>query len=321
MTGAPMPDGADAVVMVERSRPAGAGRRGPDRGGRGRAPPCAARATTSQPGDEVVAGRDRCCGPPTSACWPASAAPRCTVVPRPRVGRAVHRRRAGRRRASPWRSARSATRTGRCSSPWSAAAGVEAGRPRPGARRRGRARGRACARARPAATSLVTSGGVSMGDFDVVKLGARPHRRHGLDADRHPPGQAVRVRPARRHPGPRPARQPGVVASCPSSCWPGPRCAGWRAAPTSTGPVRPGGGRRADAPPARRQDPLRAGAHRLRRRRRFHVAPGRRRQGSHQLGRHRRSADGLAVLPDGDGRGRRRRRSSVARSSARCPPG
>ena len=27
MTGAPMPDGADAVVMVERSRPAGAGRR------------------------------------------------------------------------------------------------------------------------------------------------------------------------------------------------------------------------------------------------------------------------------------------------------
>jgi molybdopterin molybdotransferase len=45
--------------------------------------------------------------------------------------------------------------------------------------------------------------------------GARRGGRHALDAGGHPPGQAVRLRRARRHARLRPARQPGVVAGVP----------------------------------------------------------------------------------------------------------
>ena len=53
-----------------------------------------------------------------------------------------------------------------------------------------------------------------MGDFDFVKVGARPHRRHALDAGGHQAGQAAGLRPRRSaggRPGVRPARQPGLV--------------------------------------------------------------------------------------------------------------
>ena len=145
---------------------------------------------------------------------------------------------------------------------------------------------------------LVTSGGVSMGEADVVKAVLGRIADDGLDADRHPPGQALRVGPARRHPDPRAARQPGVVASCPSSCSPGRRSAAWPAAPTSTG--RWSG--RSPTPTCA------AGAdgktHFLRVRTAFdgtkvRVAPVGA-QGSHQLAATA-SADGLACLPDGEG--------------------
>ena len=83
MTGAPMPDGADAVVMVERTRVDGddvvvevaqLGRaRAP--GGRRR------RGRRSR-----VRARARCSRPRTSACSRASTCTRCACHPRPRVG-------------------------------------------------------------------------------------------------------------------------------------------------------------------------------------------------------------------------------------------
>ena len=42
--------------------------------------------------------------------------------------------------------------------------------------------------------AVLTSGGVSHGRLRPREGGARPHRRHALDAGRHPAGQAVRLR-------------------------------------------------------------------------------------------------------------------------------
>ena len=83
MTGAPMPDGADAIVMVERTRTEGddvvveVARARRSRAARGRrprrrAPSCSRSA--------------RCSRPRTSACSRASTSTRCACHPRPRVG-------------------------------------------------------------------------------------------------------------------------------------------------------------------------------------------------------------------------------------------
>ncbi len=84
MTGAPMPDGADAVVMVEHTTTdgdhvvvAGVGRRS--------ATTCVRSATTSLPAMRC-SRREPCSAPVTSACWPASGYADLPVFPRPRVG-------------------------------------------------------------------------------------------------------------------------------------------------------------------------------------------------------------------------------------------
>ena len=72
---------------------------------------------------------------------------------------------------------------------------LRGGRPRRGRRRRG-ALEAALRDAAASCDAIVTSGGVSMGDYDVVKAVLSTDRRHALDADRDPAGQAVRVRAA-----------------------------------------------------------------------------------------------------------------------------
>ena len=169
MTGAPMPAGADAVAMVEDSERLDGDRGAPVarrvRAGRRRARRRRRRARRRHvlfaAGTVVDAGR-------RSACWPASTPGRSRVHPgRPRR-RAVDRRRAGHRRLA-------------------AAAGPDPREQRHdagAAARRGRLRRRRTAASSPttrprsrrvlrdaAATNdaIVTSGGVSMGDYDVVK--------------------------------------------------------------------------------------------------------------------------------------------------------
>ena len=66
--------------------------------------------------------------------------------------------------------------------------------------------------------ALVTSGAVSMGDYDFVKVvlerlaADAPGGTYALDADRDQAGEAARVRGDRRRAGVRSARQPGLVA-------------------------------------------------------------------------------------------------------------
>ena len=81
--------------------------------------------------------------------------------------------------------------------------------------------------------------------------GARPHRRHAVDADRHPAGQAVRLR--------RWWRAARRCSACPatrcrrwsaSSCSPARRCAGWPGTPTLHRPDGAGRRRRGLRPAA-----------------------------------------------------------------------
>ena len=108
--------------------------------------------------------------------------------------RALHRRRAGRRPRPPLAPGqiRDSNR------PTLLAAGggqrVRGGRPRarspttrPPSPRPSREGAATC-------DAVVTSGGVSDGRLRPREGGARPHRRHALDADRHPAGQALRLR-------------------------------------------------------------------------------------------------------------------------------
>ena len=92
--------------------------------------------------------------------------------------------------------------------------------------------------------------------------GARPHRRHAVDADRHPAGQAVRVRAASAtdDAGVRAARATRCRRWSASSCWPAPPCGGWPGTPSLLRARGAGGRRRAVPPATRRQGPLRAGA-------------------------------------------------------------
>ena len=215
MTGAPLPPGADAVVMVEDTEPLDGGHRV-----RIRRSVARRRSRCGSAGDDVRRG---------DLLFPAGTVVRPAVLgvlasvghlrdPGGAAGagrRAVDRRRAGRGRC--------AARAGPDPREQPDDAPRRAGR-RPGAcrstsascattRRRSRRR---CARPRSACDAIVTSGGVSMGDFDVVKVVLDRMADDALDADRHQAGQAVRLRPARRRgstgAGVRAARQPGVVA-------------------------------------------------------------------------------------------------------------
>ena len=113
-----------------------------------------------------------------------------------------------------------------------------------------------------ACDAVVTSGGVSMGDFDLVKVVLDRIGRHAVDADRHQAGQAVRVRPAerrrRRDAAVRPARQPGVVARELRAARP-PGAAPDDGPPPSGRPEVVAVADDAAAPPARRQGALRSG--------------------------------------------------------------
>ena len=131
--------------------------------------------------------------------------------------------------------------------------------------------------------------------------GARPHRRHAVDADRDPTGQAVRVRPRRRAGRRRCSGCPATRCRrwSASSCWPAPRCGAWPATPTSCAPrCRRSPRRRSrDGPTARSTSsacwPTRDAAGVLR----VRSAGG---QGSHHLTAMAR-AQALLPLADGDG--------------------
>ena len=166
MTGAPMPAGADAVVMVERTRRRPTATSVDDR--RSRSTPG---TTCGRPGDDLRPATWS--SPPGTVLTPghlgvlASVGVRAVPVVPPAAGRrAVDRRRAGRRAAAARARARSATPTGRRCWRWWPAAGLRARRPRPRARRRGRHHRGARARRSATCDALLTSGGVSMGDFD-----------------------------------------------------------------------------------------------------------------------------------------------------------
>ena len=85
MTGAPLPPGADAVVMIERTRPRAATvvidepdvRPGPE-------PAAAGREMRAGRGRPALAG-ERSSTPRPSGCSPRSAGPQVSVIPRPRV--------------------------------------------------------------------------------------------------------------------------------------------------------------------------------------------------------------------------------------------
>ena len=136
MTGAPMPDGADAVVMVERTAARRRRRRARARTRRRRATTCAPPGGDVAAGERGVRAGHACSGPRTSACSRASTSAEVRVYPAAAGRRALDRRRAGRVGAARAR-ARSATRTGRCCSRCSREAGCEPVDLGIGARRRG----------------------------------------------------------------------------------------------------------------------------------------------------------------------------------------
>ena len=83
MTGAPFPEGADAVAIVETTRSEG------DQVWV--SAPAAAGEHVRRAGEDLAAGQEvfaagTVLGPGTSACCPASAGKRCAVVPAPVVG-------------------------------------------------------------------------------------------------------------------------------------------------------------------------------------------------------------------------------------------
>ena len=219
MTGAPMPAGADAVVMVEeteadddgacssscRSRPGDAVRRG-------------GRATSPRRPSVRAADGDPARAPRRAA--PARLRARAGVPAGP-GRRDLDRRRAGRRRRHRSHPGRSASRTGRCCSPWSsrpAASPVDLGLVRDDEDEIAEVCGRGAGGLRR--THLV--GRRQHGRLRPREGGARRDRRHALDADRHPAGEAVRLRARRIEAHSRCSACPATRCrrSCRSSCSP-----------------------------------------------------------------------------------------------------
>ncbi len=103
--------------------------------------------------------------------------------------------------------------------------------------------------------AIVTSGGVSMGDYDVVKAVLGRIADDDVDAGRHQAGQAVRLRDHRRRADLRPARQPGQLAHQLRAVRPSGAAADDGSRPR--GPAEPRRHRRRrPASPGRRQGPL-----------------------------------------------------------------
>ena len=251
-TGAPVPDGADAVVMVERTERLDGGAVRPHR------------ASTVEPGnhvraagDDLQAGRASCSAPgdeltPARLGVLASLGVDEVVAhPRPRVGvlstgdelvTGAAPLRPGQIRDSNRPTLLALVADGR----------VRARRPGPGPRRRGRHHRRHRGGRRHVRRRAVQRRGVD-GRHRPGEGRARPDRRHALDAGGDPPGQAAGLRPraaARRRPGAgvRPAGQPGLVAGQlravrPARPAPAGRARRRSAAPAAAG----GGGRRAAA--------------------------------------------------------------------------
>ena len=212
MTGAPVPAGADAVVMHEHTRALPDEVEIDDAG--------------VQPGQNLLrkrpdlprgrpapAGRE----PPHPrlrwACWPRSAGPGCGWC-RGLAGHRANRGRAGRARPGSRARARSGTRTRSCSRPWRWTRCRAPERP---ADRPGRAgRSPRLLEQGLEADVLVVTGGVSAGQRDLVPAALeRAWRDAGLPQGPAQAGQAALVRrraAARRGAGVsglRPARQPG----------------------------------------------------------------------------------------------------------------
>ena len=203
MTGRRIPEGTEAIVPVERARrEAAASSSRSSRARRSHSPP----------------GREHRGGPALLAARPAPDAGRRRAGGpgrrRPRLGLPAaarrdrgHRKRARRRSAKSRGPARSATPTARCS-PLSAASRGWAAVARADGRGRGR-RPRAPVRRRRGEHEdvLVTSGGVSAGDFDLLPAAAA---RQGFEILFHGvamrPGKTDRLRPPRRDALVRPAR-------------------------------------------------------------------------------------------------------------------
>ena len=212
MTGAPMPEGADAVIAVEDTDGAADGRgrvprrrlgAGATSGRRARTSP---RGRSSSPAGDIV-------GPRTIALLAAVRArrrSRCTAGRTSSCSRPATSSSSPGRRCGP---ARSTTRTPRCSGrpPWSRRVGRDPRgrrRHRRGAARRAR-RGRRRGRRHHHQRRCL--------DGRLRRRQERPAQRgHRLRQGRDAARQAAGLRPARRPRGPagaalRPARQPGVV--------------------------------------------------------------------------------------------------------------
>jgi hypothetical protein len=213
MTGAPMPPGADAVVMVVRS--GSAHRRTTVRCSKhrdgGSRSPRAARGRRHRPRSGGAGCRHRAHGSPPGGArlgnW-CAAPPRWCPAPRW----------ASSPRATSW-----STTTARCNRARSARPTGPRWWPPPPASGCGRSTWAPCpttatalrAALIDAARHLRRGGHHGWGEHGRRRPGeggARRGGRHAVDAGGHPPGQALRLRRARRHARLRPARQPGVVA-------------------------------------------------------------------------------------------------------------
>ena len=214
MTGAPMPAGADAVVMVERTRVDG------DDASTSSQAATAGDHVRPAGGDLEVGQRVFDAGtlltPAHLGVLASLDVAEVLCHPRPRVGVcSTGDELVASGPLAPGHDPRleppDAARRARGS-------GLRAGRLRHRPRRRGGARPRRSRARSTSATRCVTSGAVSMGDYDFVKVvlerlaGERPGEHVRVDADRDQAGEAARVRGDRRRAGVRPARQSGVVA-------------------------------------------------------------------------------------------------------------
>ena len=166
MTGAPVPAGADAVVMVEHTRREN-GRVAIDRSRRARPVHQSARMRGGAP-DEVVLHAGQAPGLyAISPCWRPSGAPRSRCIARPSVAIIRHRRRDRGGRRAPARFPDSQFQrvlAGRAGG----ARRRRAAHPAGGARHRG-AHARRIVKRGLEADLLLLSGGVSAGKYDVVE--------------------------------------------------------------------------------------------------------------------------------------------------------
>ncbi|MEZ5138420.1 MAG: hypothetical protein R2711_06535 [Acidimicrobiales bacterium] len=229
MTGAPVPPGADAVVMVERTRG------GPDAAVVEVLDAVEAGRNVRAAGSDIAAGTvvlaaGTVLGPAHLGVLASVGVRRPVVIPAPgsassppatssstTTGRSARGRSARATAPRSWRwparsastrstSARSPTTPTRSRPPWWRSGHL---------RRHRHERRREHGRRRPGEGR------------------ARPHRRGAVDAGGHPAGEALRVRRARRHADLRAARQPGLVDGVAEPAR-GPRAAAAGRPPTST---------------------------------------------------------------------------------------